>query len=82
MQNHFGAVRSEERYSVDADLLREIRQVSRNFSTSDLQLLCRHSQHVFSDCWNSAQDLKNTKKENIKVTFDTKLQKAERLSWC
>ncbi|XP_006789158.1 nucleoporin p54 isoform X2 [Neolamprologus brichardi] len=26
MQNHFGAVRSEERYSVDADLLREIRQ--------------------------------------------------------
>lgn len=50
MQNHFGAVRSEERYSVDADLLREIRQVSWNFSTSDLQLLCRHSQHVFSDC--------------------------------
>lgn len=83
MQNHFGAVRSEERYSVDADLLREIRQVSRNFSTSDLQLLCRHSQHVFSDFWKSAQDLKNTKKENIKVTFessDTKLQKAERLS--
>lgn len=76
MQNHFGAVRSEERYSVDADLLREIRQVSRNFSTSDLQLLCRHSHQ-------SAQDLKNTKKENIKVTFessDTKLQKAERLS--
>lgn len=28
MQNHFGAVRSEERYSVDADLLREIKQVS------------------------------------------------------
>lgn len=28
MQNHFGAVRSEERYNVDADLLREIRQVS------------------------------------------------------
>lgn len=27
MQNHFGAVRSEERYSVDADLLREIKQV-------------------------------------------------------
>ena len=27
MQNHFGAVRSEERYSVDTDLLREIRQV-------------------------------------------------------
>lgn len=56
-----------------------------NFSTSDLQLLCRHSQHVFSDFWKSAQDLKNTKKENIKVTFessDTKLQKAERLSWC
>uniref|UniRef100_A0A1A8ERM6 54 kDa nucleoporin n=1 Tax=Nothobranchius korthausae TaxID=1143690 RepID=A0A1A8ERM6_9TELE len=26
MQNHFGAVRSEERYSVDADLLREIKQ--------------------------------------------------------
>ncbi len=26
MQNHFGAVRSEERYRVDADLLREIRQ--------------------------------------------------------
>nr|XP_029513418.1 nucleoporin p54 isoform X4 [Oncorhynchus nerka] len=26
MQNHFGAVRSEERYSVDGDLLREIRQ--------------------------------------------------------
>ncbi|XP_031433260.1 nucleoporin p54 isoform X2 [Clupea harengus] len=26
MQNHFGAVRSEERYSVDTDLLREIRQ--------------------------------------------------------
>ncbi|XP_061657048.1 nucleoporin p54 isoform X1 [Syngnathoides biaculeatus] len=26
MQNHFGAVRSEERYNVDADLLREIRQ--------------------------------------------------------
>ncbi|XP_076014569.1 nucleoporin p54 isoform X2 [Genypterus blacodes] len=26
MQNHFGAVRSEERYSVDADLLREVRQ--------------------------------------------------------
>uniref|UniRef100_A0A8C3B1E3 Nucleoporin 54 n=1 Tax=Cyclopterus lumpus TaxID=8103 RepID=A0A8C3B1E3_CYCLU len=25
MQNHFGAVRSEERYSVDADLLREIK---------------------------------------------------------
>lgn len=27
MQNHFGAVRAEERYSVDGDLLREIRQV-------------------------------------------------------
>lgn len=27
MQNHFGAVRSEERYNVDADLLREIKQV-------------------------------------------------------
>lgn len=27
MQNHFGAVRSEERYSVDVDLLREIKQV-------------------------------------------------------
>lgn len=27
MQNHFGAVRSEERYSVDGDLLREIKQV-------------------------------------------------------
>lgn len=27
MQNHFGTVRSEERYSVDADLLREIKQV-------------------------------------------------------
>uniref|UniRef100_A0A674C7R9 54 kDa nucleoporin n=1 Tax=Salmo trutta TaxID=8032 RepID=A0A674C7R9_SALTR len=26
MQNHFGAVRAEERYSVDGDLLREIRQ--------------------------------------------------------
>ncbi|XP_041107115.1 nucleoporin p54-like isoform X1 [Polyodon spathula] len=26
MQNHFGAARSEERYSVDADLLREIKQ--------------------------------------------------------
>ncbi|XP_031716091.1 nucleoporin p54 isoform X2 [Anarrhichthys ocellatus] len=26
MQNHFGAVRSEERYSVDADILREIKQ--------------------------------------------------------
>ncbi|XP_068609474.1 nucleoporin p54 [Brachionichthys hirsutus] len=26
MQNHFGAVRSEERYSVDADLLRDIKQ--------------------------------------------------------
>ncbi|XP_048021800.1 nucleoporin p54 isoform X1 [Megalobrama amblycephala] len=26
MQNHFGAVRSEERYRVDADLLREIKQ--------------------------------------------------------
>ncbi|MBN3314891.1 NUP54 protein, partial [Atractosteus spatula] len=26
MQNHFGAVRSEERYSVDTDLLREIKQ--------------------------------------------------------
>ncbi|KAK2888172.1 nucleoporin p54 isoform X1 [Channa argus] len=26
MQNHFGAVRSEERYSVDGDLLREIKQ--------------------------------------------------------
>ncbi|XP_030292066.1 nucleoporin p54 isoform X6 [Sparus aurata] len=26
MQNHFGAVRSEERYNVDADLLREIKQ--------------------------------------------------------
>ncbi|XP_077594112.1 nucleoporin p54 isoform X3 [Stigmatopora nigra] len=26
MQNHFGAVRAEERYSVDTDLLREIRQ--------------------------------------------------------
>ncbi|XP_031658698.1 nucleoporin p54 isoform X9 [Oncorhynchus kisutch] len=26
MQNHFGTVRSEERYSVDGDLLREIRQ--------------------------------------------------------
>ncbi|XP_063066762.1 nucleoporin p54 [Engraulis encrasicolus] len=26
MQNHFGAVRSEERYSVDSDLLREIKQ--------------------------------------------------------
>lgn len=26
MQNHFGAVRSEERYYVDADLLREIKQ--------------------------------------------------------
>uniref|UniRef100_A0A8C9SDU0 54 kDa nucleoporin n=1 Tax=Scleropages formosus TaxID=113540 RepID=A0A8C9SDU0_SCLFO len=26
MQNHFGAVRSEERYSIDADLLREIKQ--------------------------------------------------------
>lgn len=30
MQNHFGAVRSEERYNVDADLLREIKQVSRS----------------------------------------------------
>uniref|UniRef100_A0A8B9G535 Nucleoporin 54 n=1 Tax=Amazona collaria TaxID=241587 RepID=A0A8B9G535_9PSIT len=27
MQNHFGAVRAEERYYVDADLLREIKQV-------------------------------------------------------
>ena len=27
MQNHFGAVRSEERYNVDADVLREIKQV-------------------------------------------------------
>lgn len=26
MQNHFGAVRSEERYNVDADVLREIKQ--------------------------------------------------------
>lgn len=85
MQNHFGAVRSEERYSVDADLLREIRQVSRNFSTSDLQLLCRHSQHVFSELKLGPRLKKNTKKENIKVTFessDTKLQQAERLSWC
>lgn len=31
MQNHFGAVRSEERYSVDADLLREIKQVCFGF---------------------------------------------------
>lgn len=29
MQNHFGAVRAEERYSVDADILREIKQVRR-----------------------------------------------------
>lgn len=28
MQNHFGAVRAEERYYIDADLLREIKQVS------------------------------------------------------
>jgi hypothetical protein len=28
MQNHFGAVKSEERYYVDADLLREIKQVN------------------------------------------------------
>ncbi|TRY65210.1 hypothetical protein DNTS_009430 [Danionella cerebrum] len=28
MQNHFGAVRAEERYRVDADLLREIKQAS------------------------------------------------------
>jgi len=27
MQNHFGAVRSEERYNVDVDVLREIKQV-------------------------------------------------------
>ena len=26
MQNHFGAVKSEERYYIDADLLREIKQ--------------------------------------------------------
>jgi hypothetical protein len=28
MQNHFGAVKSEEKYYIDADLLREIKQVS------------------------------------------------------
>lgn len=28
MQNHFGAVKSEERYYIDADLLQEIKQVS------------------------------------------------------
>lgn len=28
MQNHYGAVRAEERYNVDTDLLREIKQVS------------------------------------------------------
>lgn len=28
MQNHFGAVKSEEKYCVDSDLLREIKQVS------------------------------------------------------
>jgi len=33
MQNHFGAVRSEERYSVDADLLREIKHVSADIHT-------------------------------------------------
>lgn len=33
MQNHFGAVRSEERYNVDADLLREIKQVSHYICT-------------------------------------------------
>ena len=26
MQNHFGAVRAEERYYIDSDLLREIKQ--------------------------------------------------------
>ena len=28
MQNHFGAVKSEKKYYIDADLLREIKQVS------------------------------------------------------
>lgn len=32
MQNHFGAVKSEERYYIDADLLREIKQVSSAYS--------------------------------------------------
>ena len=43
MQNHFGAVRSEERYSVDADLLREIRQVRATFTSAvsqSVSLLC------------------------------------------
>lgn len=40
MQNHFGAVRSEERYSVDADLLREIKQVRQHFHIVHLIVTC------------------------------------------
>lgn len=45
MQNHFGAVRSEERYSVDADLLREIKQVRscRSFECMTLRFVSKHS---------------------------------------
>lgn len=46
MQNHFGAVRSEERYSVDADLLREIKQVRVNEFTQCILFL-----HVCAWCF-------------------------------
>ncbi len=40
MQNHFGAVRSEERYRVDADLLREIRQARTSVCVCKRERVC------------------------------------------
>ncbi len=56
MQNHFGAVKSEERYSVDADLLREIKQVRQHIYTAhrilaSAQSNCSSRQLWFSRLW-------------------------------
>lgn len=54
MQNHFGAVRSEERYNVDADLLREIKQVSHHICTVNRSMpyTDSYTDYIsFSDCW-------------------------------
>ena len=40
MQNHFGAVRSEERYNVDADVLREIKQVRYVLNYNSVCIMC------------------------------------------
>ncbi|KAA0719640.1 Nucleoporin p54 54 kDa nucleoporin [Triplophysa tibetana] len=56
MQNHFGAVRSEERYRVDADLLREIKQA--RHTTCHLKQQQEGLSHLISVIKDDMDDIK------------------------